>query len=56
MKRVGGEHTLMWSQYLWVPGALHSGPSSPIFARVTLGQSSQLWPIFLTYKTVGEDL
>lgn len=57
MKEVGGgEHTLMQSQYLWVLGALHSGPSSPIFAGVTLGQSSQLWPGFLTYKTVREEL
>lgn len=46
----------MRSQYLWVLGALHSGPSSPIFTGVTLGQSSQLWPSFLTYKTVGEGL
>lgn len=56
MKRVCGEHTLMRSQYLWVSGALHSGPSSLIFARVTLDQSPQLWPIFLTYKTAGEEL
>lgn len=46
----------MRSQYLWVLGVLHSGPSSPTFAGVTLGQSSQLWPSFLTYKTVGEGL
>lgn len=50
------EHSLMRSQDLWVLGALHSGPSCPIFAGVTLGQSSQPWPSFLIYKTVGEGL